>query len=95
MFVRTLVTAAGPRDVPVTVFAGYLTPGNRHLDKRHTAWTPVTLRERAGSAGGPCKKKDETSRDIGIASLPLRACRPSGGFVVGTLSAAEAAVKRF
>jgi hypothetical protein len=41
------------------------------------------------------KRKDETSRDIGIASLPLRACRPSGGFVLGTLSAAEGLVKRF
>jgi hypothetical protein len=40
-------------------------------------------------------EKDETSRDIGIASLPLQACRPSGGFVLGTLSAASAAVKRF
>ena len=28
------------------------------------------------------QEKDETSRDIGIASLPLRACRPSGGFVL-------------
>jgi hypothetical protein len=41
------------------------------------------------------QKKDETSRDIGIASLPLRACRPSGGFVLGTLSAAAGPVKRF
>jgi hypothetical protein len=31
------------------------------------------------------QEKDETSRDIGIASLPLRAFRPSGGFVLGTL----------
>jgi hypothetical protein len=62
-----------------------MTQGDRYLDKRHTAWTPVTLRERAAGTGGPWKKKDETSRDIGIASLPLRACRPSGGFVLGTL----------
>ena len=72
---------------------------NRYRARRHTAWTPVTLRVQAGSAGAAgekmAEKKDETSRDIGIASLPLRACRPSGGFVVGTLSAAEAAVKRF
>jgi hypothetical protein len=57
MFVRTLVTGAGPRDVPVTVSKGHLTPGNRHLDRRHTAWPPVTLRERALSAGGACEKR--------------------------------------
>ena len=32
-------------------------PGDRHLDKRQTAWTPVTLRERAGSAGAPWQEK--------------------------------------
>jgi hypothetical protein len=63
-------------------------------DKRNTAWTPDTLRERHGALVGH-EEKDETSRDIGIASLPLQACRPSGGFVLGTLSAASAAVKQF
>ena len=56
MFDRTLLTAAGPCDASLTVYRP-LTPGDRHLDKRHTAWTPVTLRERAGHAGGPCKKR--------------------------------------
>jgi hypothetical protein len=36
---------------------GHLTSGNRHLDRRHTAWPPVTLRERALSAGGVCTKR--------------------------------------
>ncbi len=98
MFVRTLVTAAEPRALSstddrwnpkATSPRAYVIP----------AWTPVTLRVRAGSAGRPAKTasetKDETSRDIGIASLPLQACRPSGGFVLGTLSAPLAAVKRF
>src|SRR5215216_2592415 len=31
--------------------------------------------------------KGETSRNINSACLPLRACRPSGGFVLGTLAA--------
>ena len=80
--------------------AGVKPEDDRYRVRRHTAWTPVTLRVRAGSAGRAVQKsaaenKDETSRDIGIASLPLRACRPSGGFVVGTLSAVEAVVKRF
>src|SRR5687768_5492052 len=57
MFVRTLVTAAGPRDAPLAVLTGHLTSGNRPPDRRHTAWPPVTLRERAVSAGGACKKR--------------------------------------
>jgi hypothetical protein len=74
---------------------GHIFEGDRYRDQRHTAWTRVTLRERARRAGRPDKRKDETSRDIGIASLPLRACRPSGGFVLGTLSAPAGRVKRF
>src|SRR5687767_6761233 len=38
-------------------FTGHLTSGNRPPDRRHTAWPPVTLRERAVSAGGACKKR--------------------------------------
>ena len=52
MFVRTLVTAAGPRAMSSSGHP--ITPArNRYRTKRHTAWTPVTLRERAGGAGGP------------------------------------------
>jgi hypothetical protein len=52
-------------------------------------------RERRQTCKNSTENKDETSRDIGIASLPLRACRPSGGSVVGTLSVPITAVKRF
>ena len=38
--------------------------------------------------------EDETSRNIGSACLPLRACRPSGGFVLGTLARVPAPVKQ-
>lgn len=38
--------------------------------------------------------EDETSRNIGSACLPLRACRPSGGFVLGTLARVPAGVKQ-
>ena len=59
MFVRTLVTAAEPRTLSstddrwnpkATSPRAYVIP----------AWTPVTLRVRAGSAGRPAKTASET-----------------------------------
>lgn len=43
-----------------------------------------STRQRSGHAQ-TTPEADETSRNIGSACLPLRACRPSGGFVLGTL----------
>jgi hypothetical protein len=51
-------------------FTGHLTSGNRHLDRRHTAWPPVTLRERAVSAGGACKKKTKPPGTSGSLAFP-------------------------
>jgi hypothetical protein len=45
-------------------------PGERHLDERHTAWTPVTLRERAGRAGAPCKKRTKPPGTSGSLAFP-------------------------
>ena len=68
------------------------TPHQRHRSAPHAphhhSTTPAAQNQAA-------KEKNETSKNIGIASLPLQACRPSGGFALGTLSAARAAVKRF
>jgi hypothetical protein len=65
---------------------------SRPLDPRQPSprQTPYRLAARNSTRAGAerwrsMQEKDETSRDIGIASLPLRACRPSGGFVLGTL----------
>jgi hypothetical protein len=50
--------------------SGHLTPGDRHLDKRHTAWTPVTLRERTRSAGAPYKKRTKPPGTSGSLAFP-------------------------
>jgi hypothetical protein len=51
-------------------FTGHLTSGNRPPDRRHTAWPPVTLRERAVSAGGACKKKTKPPGTSGSLAFP-------------------------
>ena len=60
----------------------------RHLDRRHDRLAARNSTRAGIQRWRARQEKDETSRDIGIASLPLRACRPSGGFVLGTLSVA-------
>jgi len=68
MFVRTLVTAAGPRDVPCPSRSTHV--GQPSPDTRHTAWPPVTLRERAVSASGACKKRTKPPGTSGSLAFP-------------------------
>jgi hypothetical protein len=70
MFVRTLLTACGTSRCVIDRKSGRVTQGDRHLDKRHTAWTPVTLRERAAGAGGPWKKRTKPPGTSGSLAFP-------------------------
>jgi hypothetical protein len=62
-------TAAGPCDASLTIHRA-IDPGDRHLDKRPTAWTPVTLRERRERAGAPCKKRTKPPGTSGSLAFP-------------------------
>ena len=57
MFVRTLVTAAGPRARHRPLAGSYLRQ-SISADRRHTAWSPVTLRERAAERWQTCGEEE-------------------------------------